>query len=132
MRAGGKFVAVERGLFPRCPSSACYGNWRSCTGRSKRSPRRTSNHAQEHNPERLAERICRCLDLKAADNAEGLTELLREALLDVREAAIASGKAMCLEIAEDEAERSRRVGATTAQQTAMTIAARIRKRHVEV
>jgi len=34
-------------------------------------------------PERLAERICRRFDLKACDNAEGLTELLREALLAV-------------------------------------------------
>jgi hypothetical protein len=83
-------------------------------------------------PERLAERICRRLDLKAPDNAEGLTELLREALLDVRESAIASARTMCLDVAEDEAERSRRVGATAAQQTALTIAARIRKRHVEI
>jgi hypothetical protein len=43
-----------------------------------------------------------------------------------------AAKAVCLEIAEDEAERCRGVGATTAQQTALTIAARIRKRHVEV
>jgi hypothetical protein len=83
-------------------------------------------------PERLAERICRRLDLKAANNAEGLTELLREALLDVREAAIASTRAVCLEVAEDEAERSRLVGAHAAEQIAMNIAARIRKRHVEV
>jgi len=83
-------------------------------------------------PDRLVERICRRFDLKAADNAEGLTELLREALLDVREAAIASTRAVCLEIAEDEAERSRRVAASAAQQTALTIAARIRRRHVEV
>jgi hypothetical protein len=83
-------------------------------------------------PERLAERICRRFDLKASDNAEGLTELLREALLAVRGAAIASTKAMCLEVAEDEGERSRRVGAHPAEQTAMNIAARIRKRHVEL
>jgi hypothetical protein len=44
--------------------------------------------------------------------------------------AIAAAKAVCLEIAEDEAERCRGVGATAAQQTALTIAARIRKRHV--
>jgi len=83
-------------------------------------------------PERLAERICRLLDVKATDNAEGVTVLLRQALLAVQGAAIASTKAMCLEVAEDEAERSRRVGAHPAQQTAMNIAARIRKRHVEV
>ncbi len=83
-------------------------------------------------PQRLAERICGRLDRKAADKAEGLMELLREALLDVRESAIASARAVCLEIAEDEAERSRRVGATPAQQTALTIAARIRRRHVEI
>jgi len=82
-------------------------------------------------PQRLAERICRRFDLKASDNAESLTELLREALLDVRERAMASTRAVCLEIAEDEAERSRRVGANAAHQTAMTIAARIRKRHVD-
>jgi hypothetical protein len=45
---------------------------------------------------------------------------------------IGAAKAVCLEMAEDEAERSRSVGATAAQQTAFTIAARIRKRHVEV
>ena len=81
-------------------------------------------------PERLAERICRRFDLKACDNAEGLTELLREALLDVRETAIASTRAVCLEISQDKAEGCRRVGATAVQQTAMNIAARIRKRHV--
>jgi hypothetical protein len=83
-------------------------------------------------PDRLAERICQRLNLKAADNAESLTELLREALLDVRGAAIASTRTMCLEVAEDEAERCRRVGASAAQQTALTIAARIRRRHVEI
>jgi hypothetical protein len=61
-----------------------------------------------------------------------LTELLREALLDVRESAVASARAMCLDVAEDEAERCRRVGASAAQQTALTIAARIRRRHVEI
>jgi len=40
---------------------------------------------------------------------------------------IAATKAVCLVIAEDEAEKCRRVGATTAQQTALSIAARIRK-----
>ena len=54
------------------------------------------------------------------------------ALTATRDQAIAATKTVCLEIAEDEAERCRSVGATAAQQTALTIAARIRKRHVEV
>ena len=46
---------------------------------------------------------------------------------------IIAGQGTCgLEIAEDEAERCRSVGATVAQQTALNIAGRIRKRHVEV
>ena len=83
-------------------------------------------------PEQLAERICRALNVPAKDNAESITEMLRTALTETRDRAIASAKAACLEIAEDEAERCRAVGATTAQQTGLTIAARIRKRHVEV
>jgi hypothetical protein len=50
----------------------------------------------------------------------------------MRDRAIGAAKAVCLEIAEDEAERCRNVGATTAQQTALIIAARVRKRHVEL
>ena len=83
-------------------------------------------------PERLAERVCRTLDVAAKDNAEGITEMLRTALTETRDRAIGAAKTVCLEIAEDEAERSRSVGSTAAQQTALTIAARIRKRHVEV
>jgi hypothetical protein len=83
-------------------------------------------------PEILAERVCRTLDLPAKDNAESLTEILRVALTETRDQAIEAAKAVCLEIAEDEAARCRGVGATVAQQTALTIAARIRKRHVEV
>ena len=83
-------------------------------------------------PERLADRVCRALDVPAKDNAESLSEILRAALSETRERAIVAAKAVCLEIAEDEAERSRSVGATAAQQTAFTIAARIRKRHVDV
>jgi hypothetical protein len=83
-------------------------------------------------PDRLAERVCRTLSLPAKDNAESLTEILRTALTETRDQTIGAAKAVCLEIAEDEAERCRTVGATTAQQTALTIAARIRKRHVEV
>ena len=83
-------------------------------------------------PEILAELVCRTLDLPAKDHAESLTEILRVALTETRDQAIGAAKAVCLEIAEDEAERCRGVGATVAQQTALTIAARIRKRHVEV
>jgi len=82
--------------------------------------------------ETLAERVCRTLDISVKDNAENLTEILRTALSETRDGAIGAAKAVCLEIAEDEAERCRNVGATVAQQTALTIAARIRKRHVEV
>ena len=83
-------------------------------------------------PEQLAERLCRTLNIPARDNAESLTEILRTGLSETRDRAIGAAKAVCLEVAEDEAERCRGVGATTAQQTALTIAARIRKRHVEV
>jgi hypothetical protein len=83
-------------------------------------------------PEILAERVCRTLDISVKDNAENLTEILRTALSETREMAIGAAKAVCLEIAEDEAERCRSVGATVAQQTALTIAARIRKRHIDV
>ena len=82
--------------------------------------------------EQLAERVCRTLNVPAKDNAESLTEILRTAISETRDRAIGAAKAVCLEIAEDEAERCRNVGATVAQQTALTIAARIRKRHVEV
>jgi hypothetical protein len=61
-----------------------------------------------------------------------LAEILRTALSETRDRAIGAAKAVCLEIAEDEAERCRGVAATVAQQTALTIAARIRKRHVAV
>ena len=83
-------------------------------------------------PERLAERLSRALNIPPKDHAENLTEVLRVALTEARDQAIGAAKAVCLEIAEDEAERCRSVGATVAQQTALTIAARIRKRHVEV
>lgn len=83
-------------------------------------------------PEKLAERVCRALNVAAKDNAESVTEILRATLTEAREQAVGATKAVCLEIAEDEAERCRSVGATAARQTAFTIAARIRKRHVEV
>jgi hypothetical protein len=82
--------------------------------------------------EQLAEMVCRALDIPAKDNAESLSAILRPALSRTRDEAIGAAKTVSLEIAEDEAERCRSVGATVAQQTALTIAARIRKRHVEV
>lgn len=80
--------------------------------------------------EELAARVCHSLGLPPGDHAEGLAETLRPALNATRSAAIAATKTMCLEIAEDEAERCRAVGATTAQQTALNIAARVRRREV--
>jgi hypothetical protein len=83
-------------------------------------------------PENLAARVAHVLGVVPRNDVESLTEMLRTALVETRAAAIAAAKAVCLEIAEDEAERCRSVGASAAQQTAFTIAARIRKRHVEV
>ena len=83
-------------------------------------------------PEKLAARVAQALGVVPRNDVESLTEMLRTALDETRAAAIAAAKAVCLEIAEDEAERCRSVGASAAQQTAFTIAARIRKRHVEV
>ena len=80
-------------------------------------------------PEGLASRI-RLTFAAAPQDVDGLVEILRTALVETRSAAVAATKTVCLEIAEDEAERCRGVGATAAQQTALTIAARIRKRHV--
>ena len=54
-------------------------------------------------PERLAERICRRLNLSPADNAEVLSAMLREALVSRFEMAVAATKAACLSIAEEEA-----------------------------
>ena len=83
-------------------------------------------------PEALAERICQALNLSTKEHAEGLDVILRPALTVACQAAELATRTACLEIAEDEAERCRGVGATSAQQTALNIAARIRKRHVEV
>jgi hypothetical protein len=80
--------------------------------------------------EKLAAQVCNSLGLPPRDHAEGLAETLRTALANTRAAAVAATKAVCLEIAEDEAERCRSVGATTAQQTALTVAARIRRRQI--
>lgn len=81
-------------------------------------------------PEKLAGRIARAIGVVPRNDVESLTEMLRTALVETRSAAIAAAKTVCLEIAEDEAEQCRSVGASTAQQTALNIAARIRKRHV--
>ena len=81
-------------------------------------------------PESLATQVCHSLGLAPRDHAENLAELLRPALSETRDDAIAATKAVCLEVAEDEAERCRAVGAAAAQQTALTIAARMRKRYV--
>lgn len=83
-------------------------------------------------PDTLATQICQALNLPTGEHAESLDVILRTALTDACQAAELATKAACLEIAEDEAERCRGVGATAAQQTALNIAARIRKRHVEV
>ena len=81
-------------------------------------------------PEKLAVRVCHALGVPLRNDTESLTEMLRTALVEARSVAITATMAVCLEIAEDEAERCRSVGATAAQQTALTIAARVRKRHV--
>lgn len=82
-------------------------------------------------PERLAERICHRLNLSPSSNAEVLSVMLREALVERFESAVAATKAACLMIAEEEAERCRRAGAHSAEQIALTIASRIRMRHIE-
>jgi hypothetical protein len=83
-------------------------------------------------PVKLGERFCRRLELPADRYREGLGALLRETPIEAREASVLATKAACLEVAEEEAERCRAVGATAAQQTALTIAARIRRRHIEI
>ncbi len=83
-------------------------------------------------PEKLAEQVCRALDVTPRDRGESVTEILRVALVQAREQAITATRIACLEIAEDEAERCRRVGATAAQQTALTIAARIREQQIRL
>jgi hypothetical protein len=83
-------------------------------------------------PETLAERICRALEVAPRDGAETIREILRTATAELQSAAVAATKVACLEIAEDEAERCRAGGASAPQQTALVIAARIRRRHIEV
>jgi hypothetical protein len=87
--------------------------------------------AEIHTPDLLADRICRRLNLSPTDNAEVISNILREALVGRFDAAVAATKAACLTIAEEEAERCRRVGASTAEVVALNIASRIRKRHIE-
>ena len=82
-------------------------------------------------PDQLAERLCRRLNLSPASNAEALSAMLREALVGRFETAVAATKAACLSITEEEAERCRRAGAYPAERIAMTIASRIRLRHID-
>lgn len=73
--------------------------------------------------EKLATRVAQALGVVPRNDVESLTEMLRTALVETRSAVIAATK--------DAADRCRAVGATAAQQTALTIAARIRRQHVE-
>jgi len=73
---------------------------------------RKESMPDEITPERLATRLCHALRLAPRDHAEALAEILRGALADTRAAAVAATKTACLEIAEDEAERCRAIGAT--------------------
>lgn len=79
-------------------------------------------------PTRLAERICRHLNLPFAEHGEHIEVLMRQIAGGIRDNAVSATRATCLEIAEDEAERCRAAGAAAAQQTALDIAARIRRR----
>ena len=81
-------------------------------------------------PEKLAARVCHALGVPPRNDDGTVVEILRKALDENRSAAIAATKTVCLEIAEEEAERCRSVGASAAQQTALIIAARMRRRHV--
>jgi hypothetical protein len=112
-RIGGRFLAIERGLLVVAAET---------TDELDPMP-------EIVDPETLAFRICHQLNLAADEHAEALAALLRRELGIRHEQAVAATKAACLGIAEEEAERCRRFGATAAEQTAMTIAARIRLRH---
>lgn len=113
-RIGGRFLAIERGLLALSEEP---------TDGSDTMPEIVS-------PEVLASRICHELNVRADEHAEMLTAILRRELGIRHEEAVAATKAACLGIAEEEAERCRRDGAYPAAQIAMTIAARIRLRHV--
>jgi hypothetical protein len=82
--------------------------------------------------EEIAQRISRHMELMSTSNGESATHLLRDALLQVRDTAISTTRTLCLEIAEEEAERARANGAVAGHQTALIIAARIRKREVDL
>ena len=77
---------------------------------------------------KLAERICRHLNLPFSTHGEALEVLMNQIAATIRQEVASATRATCLEIAEDEAERCRQYGATAAQQTALNIAARIRRR----
>ncbi len=140
---GGRYIAKERGLFPawsgwpfrREPPNAIV------VRRGPRLPRATKGRSADERTEpmprvttaeNLATRVAHALGVVPRNEVESLTEMLRIALVETRSAAIAATETVCLEIAEDEAEKCRSMGASMAQQTSLTIAARIRKRHVEV
>jgi hypothetical protein len=138
---GGRHIAKERGLFPAWSGWPFQREVRNAIRASQpQSAARNEDRGSDGNetmpgvitPERLAVRVARAVGVAPRNDVEMLTEMLRSALVETRLAAIAAAKAVCLEIAEDEAEQCRCAGATIAQQTAFTIAARIRKRHVEV
>jgi hypothetical protein len=113
-RIGGRFLAIERGLLAVAPET---------TDELDPMP-------EIVDPETLAFRICHQLNIPADEHVETLTALLRRELGIRHEQAVAATKAACLGIAEDEAERCRRAGAYPAEQIAMTIAVRIRLRHI--
>ena len=70
------------------------------------------------------------MEVLSASNGEAVSPLLRDALLEVRNTAIAETRAACLEIAEEEAERARAAGAVAGHQTALIIAGRIRNKTI--
>ncbi len=86
---------------------------------------------EELTPNRIVECICHTLNLPACGHAEALEPVIQKVVTVLRDERTHAVKAACLQIAEEEAERCRRVGATAAEQIAMTIAMRIRRRQVD-
>ena len=58
--------------------------------------------------------------------------MLRDALLQACDVAVSSARVAYVQIAEEEAERSRAAGAVSGHQTALIIASRIRKQSIRV
>ena len=129
---GGRHIAKERGLLPTWSGWPFRREVRNTMVvlRNSRAPRATTPGVIT--AENLAARVCHVLGVPPRSDDGNVVEMLRTALVENPSAAIAAAKPACLEIAEDEAEQCHAVGATAAPQTALTIAARIRKRHVEV